>query len=314
MRILFCGKIFPDAPRYLSKRLNQSTGDEVVVWDTRVPLAEPADVAVPLMSPLDAPTMDVGRFRLIQQWGVGLEGVDLEAARKRGIWVANVPGTGGNAHSVAEHTILLLLALLRDLPRSVANVRKAVLGAPIGRVLEGRTVTLWGLGAIALPLAHRLRPFGVRLLGITRDPQASKVAAYGLDACYASASWEECLQQTDVLMICVKLSPATRNMIGARQLSALPRGAYLINTARGGLMDHDALVDALASGHLAGAGLDVYHQEPIPPEDPLLAFPNVIATPHVAGVTERSYDEITEAVVANIERLRQGLPPLHRSV
>ena len=101
-------------------------------------------------------------------------------------------------------------------------------------------------------------------------------------------------------------------MIDAEALAAMPRGGYLINVARGGLVNYDALYAALASGQLAGAGLDVYWQEPIAPDDPLLALPNVIATPHIAGVTDRSYEEIADAVTANIERLRRREPPLNR--
>ena len=101
-------------------------------------------------------------------------------------------------------------------------------------------------------------------------------------------------------------------MIDAEALAAMPRGGYLINVARGGLVNYEALYAALASGQLAGAGLDVYWQEPIAPGDPLLALPNVMATPHIAGVTDRSYEEIADAVTANIERLRRREPPLNR--
>jgi phosphoglycerate dehydrogenase-like enzyme len=103
-------------------------------------------------------------------------------------------------------------------------------------------------------------------------------------------------------------------MIGAHELACLPPGAYLVNVARGGLVNYGALYSSLSNGHLAGAGLDVYWKEPIDANDPLLALPNVIATPHIAGVTERSYDEIADALVENIARLRRGEPPLNRAV
>ena len=136
---------------------------------------------------IDAAVMDASAARLIHQWGSGLEGVELAAARSRNIYVANVPTSGGNAESVAEHAIFLLLSLLRQAPLAQSSVRSGLLGTPIGRMLAGNTVCLYGLGNVALALARRLRPFGVRLLGITRDPQAEKVAAFGLDACYATA-------------------------------------------------------------------------------------------------------------------------------
>jgi phosphoglycerate dehydrogenase-like enzyme len=258
------------------------------------------------MPRIDAALMEAGRFRLVQQWGAGLEGVDLDAARRKGIRVANVPASGNNADSVAEHVVLLIIALLRDLPKCQAHVRAGLLGIPMGKMLAGRTVCLYGLGSIAHATMQRLRPFGVRLIGITRDPQAEKVARLQLEECHSIEQLEIALARTDVLVICSRLTPETRGSIEETALRALPAGSYLINAARGGLLNYDAFHAALRSGHLAGAGLDVYWDEPISPDDPILAFPNVIATPHIAGVTDRSYAEIAAVVANNIDRLRRG--------
>lgn len=312
MRILFCGDTFPAASQHLKQRLGPPRDEIVVCPSDGIRMAlDGVDVVIPLMSRLDSTVMDTGRFRLIQQWGAGLEGVDLAAAEQRGIKVANVPATGGNADSVAELVILLTIALLRDLPEAQANIRAGRLGAPIGRMLASRTVCLYGLGSIAKAVARRLRAFDVRLVGITRDPHAPKVAEFGLDACYSTEDRDSCLAQTDVLILCARLSRETKGMIDANALRALRPGAYLVNAARGALVDYDALYSALESGHLAGAGLDVYWKEPISPGDPLLTLPNVIATPHVGGVTDRSYGEIAEAVAANIERFRRGEVPFN---
>jgi phosphoglycerate dehydrogenase-like enzyme len=315
MRILFCGESFPEARRHMQKHAG-SCCDEIVACDrtTLRAAVEDADVVIPLMSRIDAALMDAGRFRLVHQWGAGLEGVDLEAARQRDIRVANVPASGSNADSVAEHAVLLTIALLRDLPKCQANVREGLLGIPIGKMLAGRTVCLYGLGSIARALARRLRAFGVRLVGITRDPEALKVAEFELDACYSVADREACLAQTDVLILCSRMTAETRGMIDAAVFRAMPPGSYLVNAARGGLVDYDALYASLGSGRLAGAGLDVYWDEPISPEDPLIALPNVIATPHIAGVTDRSYAEIAEVVVDNIDRLRRGVELVNRVV
>lgn len=311
MRILFCGNTFASARTSLRERLPT---DEFCVWGDRTaaPPVSETDVLVPMMSRVDAAIMDALHPRLIQQVGSGLEGVDLDAARARQIPVASAPGGSGNAESVAEHVLLLMLALLRQLPLAQANVRAGVLGGPQGKALAGRTVCLWGLGAIARGLARRLRAFDVKVIGITRDPHAEKVAAYGLDACYASNDRTAALSRTDVLVLCVRMSDATREMVDAAAFAALPAGAYLINAARGPLVQYRALYDALASGRLAGAGLDVFWHEPIAPDDPLLALPNVIATPHIGGVTDWSYREIVDAVAANIERFRRGEPLLNR--
>ncbi|WP_245536401.1 2-hydroxyacid dehydrogenase [Terriglobus saanensis] len=270
-----------------------------------------ADVVIPKMLRMGRREMEAGQFRLIQQWGAGLEGIDLESAKQKGVYVANVPATGGNAESVAEHALLLILALLRDLPKADANVRAGVLGAPLGKMLAGRTVCLYGLGAIALPIAKRLHSFEVDLIGITRDPTAAKVSEFGLSRCFSQEERERAFAETDILVLCMRYTEDMRGMIGARELAGLRRGAYLINMARGGLIDQEALYAQLASGHLAGAGLDVFWQEPLPTNDPILTLPNVIATPHVGGVTEASFEEIAKAVAENIERLRRGESPLH---
>jgi phosphoglycerate dehydrogenase-like enzyme len=316
MRILFCGETFPSARLLLQQRLPLGSNDELHVWPDRgTPLnLKTVDVLIPMMFRIDTAVMDAAHVALIQQWGSGLEGVDLEAARARGIPVASVPASGSNAESVAEHVLLLILSLLRQLPQAQANVRAGILGAPLGRMLRGRSVCLYGLGATALSLARRLRALDVKLLGITRDPGAPKVAAFDLDECYSTSERNACLSQTEILVLCTRLCNETRELIDATVLAALPAGAYLLNAARGGLVEYDALYSALSSRRLAGAGLDVYWEEPIRPDDPLLVLPNVIATPHVAGVTDRSYGEIADAVAANIERLRRGKSPLNRVV
>ncbi len=151
MRIVFCGNAFPAARELLHERLPQ---DDLVTIESAGDLLRSAraDVVVPMMFRIDAAVMRSLAPRLIQQWGSGLEGIDLHAARSQGIAVASVPAEGSNAQSVAEHVLLLTLALLRDLPQGQANVRAGVLGAPLGYMLSGRTVCLWGLGATALAI------------------------------------------------------------------------------------------------------------------------------------------------------------------
>jgi phosphoglycerate dehydrogenase-like enzyme len=179
--------------------------------------------------------------------------------------------------------------------------------------LTGRTVCIVGLGAVGRALAARLAPFGVRLIGVTRRPDQRSAADAGLVACYGFDERMTAFAAADVLVLCLPVTAETRGMIDAAAFSALPDDACLVNVARGGLVEYAAAFDALSSGRLRGAGLDVFWQEPIAPDDPLLALPNVIATAHVAGVTDRSYAGIVDAVVDNIERLRRGEPPAHRA-
>jgi phosphoglycerate dehydrogenase-like enzyme len=311
MRILFCSESFPLARQTLRSRLSGRDELSVCREDQIRAALDGVDIVIPLMCRIDALLMEAGRFRLIQQWGAGLEGIDLVTAKQRGIWVANVPASGNNADSVAEHVILLMLALLRMLPDAEASVRAGILGSPRGLMLASRTVCLYGLGDIARALTPRLRPFHVRLVGITRDPDASKVAEFGLDACYPTSERDAALAESDILVLCTRLVPETQGVIDSGAFAALRPGACVVNAARGGLVDYDALYAALTSGRLSGAALDVFWREPISPDDPLLALPNVIATPHIAGVTDRSYDEIADAVWNNIERLRRNERPLN---
>jgi phosphoglycerate dehydrogenase-like enzyme len=151
-------------------------------------------------------------------------------------------------------------------------------GDAFGYTLARWTICLYGLRSIARSLVKWLRAFDVRLLGITRDPNAAKAVTLGLDGCYGPAERDSALAQRDILVLCLRLTPETRGIIDESALASLPKRAYLINAARGALVNYGALYDSLAGRHLGGAGLDVYWTEPISPEDPLLALPNVIAT------------------------------------
>lgn len=316
MRIVFCGDTFPDAPEYLRRALPEELGDELIVWSDKDLESVPCnvDVLIPKMQRVDASLMDASGARMIQQWGAGLEGVDFAAAKARGIIVANLSASGGNADSVAEHAILLTLALLRKLPLAQSNLHIGALGAPTGKMLAGRTVTIYGLGAVALPIAERLRAFRVRLFGITREPTPAKVKQFGLDACFSIENRQACLRETDILIVCVRLTGQTRDAISTSELSLLPKGALLVNIARGGVVNHQALLRALESGHLGGVGLDVFWKEPVDANDPILRFQNVIATPHIAGVTSESMSDIAVGVANNVHSLRNGKMILNRVV
>src|SRR4029077_7595397 len=135
-----------------------------------------------------------------------------------------------------------------------ANIRSGILGAPVGRMLAGRTVCLWGLGATALALTRRLRALNATILGLTRDPKAPKVATFGLDGCYRTEGREACLRETEILILCVRLSAETRGIVDSTVLEMLPDAAYLVNTSRGALIDYDSLYSAVAGGRLAGGG------------------------------------------------------------
>jgi phosphoglycerate dehydrogenase-like enzyme len=249
---------------------------------------------------------------LINQFGVGIEGVDIPAATQRGIYVANVPGHegAGNAASVSEHAIFLMLALARKYPKAQENLHKRIFGAPMGTALMGKTVAIFGVGSIGAQLALRLKHFQVRMLGIKHHPSEALKHTLGLDFLGGPDDVPQVLEQADFVVLALPVTPETRAMMNADAFARMKQTAFLINVARGPVIDHAALVEALAQKQVAGAGLDVFWDEPTDPDDPLFQY-NVIATPHTAGVTDLSYNDIARGLAANVNRIRTGKPPIN---
>ena len=238
--------------------------------------------------------------------------MDIDAATDRGIYVANVPGSlaTGNAISVAELAIFLMLALARKYPQAHACLQAGVWGQPQGMSLRGKTVGILGMGTIGKALARRLKPFEATLLGIKRDPTTGIDPDLDLAFLGGPSDLPNILSRSDFVILALPLTPETLSIIGRNEFEQMKSGAYIINVGRGAVIAHDALIEALASGHIAGAGLDVFWQEPVDPSDAIFDY-NVIATPHVAGVTDTSYDEIAKGLADNVERIRSGLPPIN---
>jgi phosphoglycerate dehydrogenase-like enzyme len=266
-------------------------------------------VLIPAMARIDGELMDrIQGLRLVQQWGAGLEGVDISAASQRGIAVANVPTAGtGNAESCAEWCVMAAIAVSRRLPVAIQNILAGnSWGSPRGRALMGRTAGIVGLGGIGQALAVRLKPFGMRLIGLQRRPDAALAQRLGLEWVGSPDQLADLLRQSDYLFLCAPLTDETRALIDQRALDLLPDQACVINSARGGLVDQPALLSALSSGRLLGAGLDVFEQEPLEPASPLLERSEILATPHIAGVTEISYKGIGQRVADNLRHLIAG--------
>jgi phosphoglycerate dehydrogenase-like enzyme len=265
------------------------------------------DVVIPSVAKISAEIIEKGTFGLIQQLGIGLDPVDIPAATKSGVWVAPVPGAGsGNAESVAELAIMFILGLMRRYEEAHANVMKGVFFKPTGKSLLGKTVCIFGTGDIGSAIAQRLAPFGVKLKGVRR----SAAKAPGFDQVFSFNDLAAALADSDVIVLALPETAETKKMINRETLAMMKPGAYLVNIARGGIIDTDALVDALQSGHLAGAGTDVFTEEPFDPTHPLLQL-NVMATPHIGGNTDVSVHGITAVVAENVKRYAAGEVPLH---
>ena len=276
--------------------------------DERRSKAAAAEVVIVAATPLRKPVIDAAkRLELVHHQGVGWQDTTDHAELKgRGIPLALTPE--GTTVGVAEHTVLLILAVLKLLPHADSELRQGRFHInalrPVSRELSGMTVGYIGMGRIAQAVAERLRAFGTR--GMFFDPLVPAIE--GLQ----SAPFEQVLQQADVLTLHVPLTAQTRHLIGAAQIAQMKRGAYLINTARGGLIDEPALVAALESGHLAGAALDVFETEPLPAQHALSRFNNVVLTPHISAGTRDALTTKMHALFANVQRFYRGEPLANR--
>ncbi len=270
------------------------------------------DVLIPAMCSVSQELLETGdQLRLIQQCGSGLEMVDLDAAKMRNIQVANVPtDISGNADSVAELGIYMIIGLSRDVRGMSKSLAEQSMGQPQGRALTGRTIGLIGLGGIGRALVKRLKTFGVHLIGIKRYNPKDAMKKLGMDWVGGVEDLAELLSRSDFVVLCLPVTPESRNLIDYKAFASMKNEAFLINLSRGGLVNHDALKDALASGKIAGAGLDVFWEEPPDPNDPIFNY-NVMATPHIAGSTDVSMRGIVKVVAENIRRLEKNLEPLY---
>jgi len=248
------------------------------------------------------------RLKLVQLMSAGYEHVDLDLAGRYGVPVAHFGDA--MASVVAEHTLLLVLAVLRRLVQLDTAVRAGAwrTGEPVLHELRGKRVGLIGLGLIGREVALRLRAFQADVAYFSRHRLAAE-GERSLGVEYLPL--DELLGRSDVVSLHVPLAPSTRGLIGARALGLMQPTAVLINTSRGAVVDQAALLAALQSGQLAGAGLDVLDPEPPAADAPLLHLPNVVFTPHTAGQSDEVWPRIVRTCFANIERVARGEPPLH---
>lgn len=245
------------------------------------------------------------RLKVIARYGVGVDGVDLQAAREKGIVVTNTPAA--NSVSVAELTIGLMLALARQIPTGWEAIRTGGWPRLPGVTLEGKTVGILGFGAIGKAVAQRLQPFDCRLLAYDPLPDREFAARCGVHW----ATLEEVQAQSDFLTLHLPLTPQTHGLVNRLFLAGMKKGAFLINTARGEIVDEEALAEALRSGHLRGAALDAFNREPPDPANPLLSLPQVIAVPHLGAQTDGATRRMGRMALEDCLRVLQGLPPQH---
>ena len=273
-----------------------------------------ADVVICAAYPFRAPLLQAAeKLALVHHQGVGWQDtIDWTVLRERGIPLALTPE--GTTIGVAEHTVLLMLAAAKRLAFADSELRQGrwhinALRAD-SRELWGKTIGYVGMGRIGQAVAERLAAFGCS--GLYCDPMARldpiRETALGLRA----APFEEVLAAADVLTLHIPLTEGSRGLIGRTALAAMKPGAILVNTARGGIVDDTALAEALASGHLLAAGLDVFETEPPAPDHPLMRLPNVVLTPHISAGTRDAMRQKMAAIFDNLRRFREGQPLRNR--
>jgi D-3-phosphoglycerate dehydrogenase len=282
--------LYADRPTTAEEKVRRARGATVLV-NSRSAVKWPGDVLRQLPG-----------LRLFALCGIGTDAVDLAAAKALGIAVCNIPGR--TAPIVAEHALALMFAVAR---RTWYQTNEMKCGRWTRRdnvYLRGKTLGVVGAGPIGAEVARLGAAVGMRVVAWTFQPSAERSAGLGV----TFVPLDELLRTADVVSLHVRLTEQTRRLIGARELALMKPGALLINTARGAVVDAEALAAALRSGHLGGAGIDVYETEPAPADHPLLACEQVVLTPHNADQTPEGTELLNEGVVENVKAFLEGRP------
>jgi D-3-phosphoglycerate dehydrogenase len=299
---------WPDEAIRAVAEVYEALGDPADV----IALAQGAQVIATHVAPITQAVIDAcPELRIIGCSRGGLVNVNVAAATARAIPVVNAPGR--NAQAVIEFTLGLILAECRGIGRSHKALSRGMWQGELyrydraGRELRGQTIGLVGFGAVAQGLTAHLHPFGMRILAHDPYVPPHRFTELGVE----QTTLPILLAESDIVSIHARVTPETVGLIGAAELAQMKQGAYLINTARGPLVDYDALYAALASGRLAGAGLDTFPQEPPPVDWPLLRLPNVTVTPHIAGASREAAEAGAESVAADVANFFAGRPLAH---
>jgi len=250
--------------------------------------------------------------RLWQILGTGLDHFDMDYWRSKNIPVANCPGPF-SAVALAECAMMFILMLARQYPTTQENFKAGKMYRPTGLELDGLKLGVVGFGASGMELARRARPFGLRIFAIDiRDVGEDEVRKFGVEFVGKPADLDAVLAESDIMSLHLHLNDRTRHTVDARRLRLMKSTAFLINVARGELVDEAALEEALLQGHIGGAGLDTFGQEPPDVTSPIFSLPNVIATPHISGGTDGTSRKRAQASAENVDRIAAGFEPLYR--
>lgn len=312
MKIVLCRQGFSVIQKMLQSLLPD---DEIVCCGPEeiTTVGHDADVLIPAITPLGTAELSLPNLKLVQQFGAGLDAVDIPAASQNGVYVANVPAAGtGNAESVAEVAVMLMLTLARQFPKAQQNIRDGVVAGPTGWSLKGRTALIVGYGGIGREVARRLSGFEMEVLAVSRTgpKYTEEEQAIPLAEHCSGEALHALLPRADFVILAPPLNDDTRGLMGTGEFALMKTTAFVVNVARGGVIHYQALIEALKNKKITGAGLDVFWQEPVDPADPLFDH-NVIATPHIGGATDLSFKGIAKKVAENIRRVGGAEMPVN---
>ncbi|WP_248930695.1 phosphoglycerate dehydrogenase [Paenibacillus hamazuiensis] len=297
-----------------AKALLESSGCEVI--ENRVGRPHTFEELKELVTDIDAVVAGVDtwneevfklapKLKAIARFGVGVDNIDLEQAKAYGIKVSNVPG--GNANAVAELAVGLILCAVRNIPSLHESARRGYWDRFVGMELSGKTVGFLGFGNIAQMVAKKLSGFDMEMIAYDKYPNPDKAKQLGVHL----VSCEEVLQGSDIVSMHLPSMKETYHMMSDREFGMMKKTAYFINTARGALVDEQALSRALSSGSIAGAAVDVYEQEPVSKDNPLFGLSNIVTTPHTAAETYETYHKVGLATAQAILDVFDGKDPAH---
>ena len=306
MRVLMCS---PDLAAITDVLREALPEHEIVPTEPDALAAEApsAEVIIPARTPIDATTIESAtRLRLIQQFGIGVDHVDLEAARACDIPVANAPaGPSGIGKAVAEFALMHLIAAGRQLPTHLRTLAARSIAVPFGASLFHSRVCIVGVGGVGSEIARLLQPFGTSLIGVKRTPDPELAQRLGLTELYTADRLTEAVRNCGFVVLSVPLTDETHGLVDQSVLDSMPDGSVLVNVSRGPVVERQPLIDALDSGRLRAAGLDVFWEEPVDPDDPVFER-EVFATPHGASACDIFLRGTTEVVRDNIARIEAG--------
>jgi D-3-phosphoglycerate dehydrogenase len=241
-------------------------------------------------------------LKLVSVWGTGTDNIDLDSAGRRGVTVCNTPGV--NAFAVAEHAIALMLTVGRKIPRIDREMRGGAWPREMLVQCLGKTLGVFGTGTIGARVITLARALGMEVLAWSARGDENHIRALGA----RPAAKEEILKESDFVSLHLRLTPETRGFLTRREFALMKKTAIFINTGRGALVEREALLDTLRQGRIAAAGLDVFHEEPLKPDDPVLTLPNVVLSPHNAGQTPEVIRDGLLRAVTNVENFLKGSP------